>query len=293
MTRSWKLTLACSRREAEALTGDVPSLASFDPAPVLMTSEPDERLPDDWQLDVYTEGHPSQALIEAVIALAPRAGGAYTLVELEDEDWVTLSQAGIEPVHAGRFFVHTAADVDKRPPDAIGLQIDAGLAFGTGQHATTTGCLLEIDALDKAPQNALDLGTGTAILALAIHKRWPQARVAATDIDPVAIKVSRENLAINGVGEQDIALFVADGLLDAALGSRGPYDLITANILAGPLVDMAADIAGSLAPQGTLIMAGLLSAQADGVEAAYQAVGLTPRSRRPIGDWPTLRLTRD
>ena len=292
MTKTWKLTLACTRAEAETFAGDPPHLAQFEPPPVFMTSEPDERRPDAWQLDVYTEGHPPQALIEAVLATAPSAGGGYALVEVEEEDWVTLSQAGLEPVVAGRFFVHTAADAALCPDDAIGLQIEAGLAFGTGQHATTTGCLFEIDAIDKPPTNALDLGTGTAILALAIKKRWPGARVAASDIDPIAIKVSRENLAVNGVSESELPLFVADGLGDAELSGRAPYDLIVANILAGPLVEMAPAVADALAPGGTLVLAGLLTSQADDVEAAYQARGLEPRSRRPVGDWPTLRLSK-
>lgn len=292
MTKSWKMTLKCTRAEGEAFAGEILELAHFEPPPVLMTSEPDERQPDAWQLDVYTEGHPSQALIEAVVALVPSARGAYSLVEIEDEDWVTLSQAGLEPVEAGRFFVHTAADAARLPLGKIGLQIEAGLAFGTGQHATTTGCLLTLDAFEAQPENALDLGTGTAILAIAMRKRWPNAKVTASDIDPVSIKVSRENLAANGLGEDEIALVVADGLNDPVLQASGPFDLIVANILAGPLIEMAPSIAAALAPGGTLILAGLLENQADGVEAAYAAQGLLPHSRRPIGDWPTLRLSK-
>lgn len=294
MTNSWKLTLACTRAEAEALTLEQASLVSFDPPPVLMTSEPDPARPDDWQLDVYTEGPPPHALVAAIHALVPGTDGAHTLVELDDQDWVTLSQAGLDPVGAGRYFVHTAADAAKLPPGRISLQIEAGLAFGTGQHATTTGCLLEIDALQTAPQRALDVGTGTAILALAITKRWPAAYVTASDVDPVSIKVSLENVEINGVvaGEAagEIRLVVADGLDDPVLQRRGPYDLVVANILAGPLIEMAPAIAGVLAQGGTLILAGLLTGQADGVEAAYSALGVMSRSRRPIGEWPTLQL---
>jgi ribosomal protein L11 methyltransferase len=290
MTSCWKLTLACTRAEGESFVEDPPALALFEPPPVFMTSEPDERHPDVWQLDVYTEGHPPQSLIEAVLALAPSAAGAYTLTEIGDEDWVTLSQAGLEPVEAGRFFVHSAADAARLPSGRIGLQIEAGLAFGTGQHATTTGCLFELDAHAVVPTRALDLGTGTGILAIAIKKRWPAAHVTASDIDPISIRVARDNLVTNGLGSDDIRLVVADGLGDPALRVDGGYDLVVANILAGPLVDMAPAIAAALAPGGTLILAGLLAAQADGVEAAYAAQGLLPRSRRPIGDWPTLRL---
>lgn len=296
MTTSWKFTLNCTRMEAEAFAGEQPALAHFEPPPVLMTSEPDPTRPDDWQIDVYTVGPPPSELVAAVVSLAPSAAGAYAIVQLDEQDWVTLSQAGLDPIEAGRYFVHTAVDVDKLPADKISLQIEAGLAFGTGQHATTTGCLLEIDAIVPAPSNALDLGTGTAILALAIAKRWPTANVTASDIDPVSIRVSLENIGINGVacgnGPGEIALIVADGLADPQLASRGPYDLIVANILAGPLIEMAPAIAGALAPSGKLILAGLLTSQSDDVEAAYRALGLVPLSRRPIGEWPTLLLSK-
>jgi len=146
------------------------------------------------------------------------------------------------------------------------------------------------------PENALDLGTGTAILALAIVKAWPTACVTASDIDPVAIKVSRENTEVNmvNIGEAhgEIALYVADGLEDAALAARGPFDLVVANILAGPLIEMAPSVSAALAPGGTLVLAGLLAGQAEAVEAAYRVCGVTPVSRTVIGEWPTLRLLK-
>lgn len=292
----WKLTVSLTRTEADAFSGENAILAGFEPAPVFMTSEPDPERPDNWTLDVYTEGPPGKALIAAILDMAPSAGGEFNAVEVVEEDWVTLSQAGLDPVEAGRYFVHTAADSAKLPAGMISLQIEAGLAFGTGQHATTSGCLLEIDALDRQPGNAIDLGTGTAILAIAIAKRWPETFVTASDIDPVAIKVSRENICINGVSEGhdqgQIMLVVADGLENPVLQSRGPYDLIVANILAGPLIDMAPSIAKGLAPGGTLILAGLLTSQADDIEAAYRSVGIIPVTRRVIGEWPALHLRR-
>jgi ribosomal protein L11 methyltransferase len=182
------------------------------------------------------------------------------------------------------------------PAGALALQIEAGLAFGTGQHATTTGCLLELDAVQGPPRNALDLGTGTAILALAIAKKWPTACVTASDNDPVAIRVSAENIAINGMrtGSKpgEILLTVAEGLADPQLTARGPYDLVVANILAGPLIELAPAISGVLAPGGTLLLAGVLDVQADRVEAAYEHVGLVRVARRPVGEWPTLRLQK-
>ncbi len=293
MTDAWKITLPCTREDAESLQGDQPWLDGFSPTPVIIATEPDPAQPEDWRLDIYTEGEPPAALIAAVQALLPDADAIVT-ERLEMQDWVTLSQSGLEPITAGRFFVHTAADAELLPDGSIPLQIEAGLAFGTGQHATTTGCLQEIDALDLEPRNVLDVGTGTAILALAMNKRWPKARVTASDIDPISITVSEENIAINGgsvgTGPGEVALFVADGVAHQPIVSRAPYDLVVANILAGPLIALARDIADVMAPGATLILAGVLADQADGVEAAYREFGVTPRSRRPIGDWPTLLL---
>jgi ribosomal protein L11 methyltransferase len=296
MTASWKLTLPCTRVEAETLTGEQPLLEAFDPPPILMTSEPDPSRPDEWRLDVYVAEEPSQVLIAAVRRLVPSALAPPVVERIVDEDWITLSQAGLEPVSAGRFFVHTAKHAGSVPAGALALQIEAGLAFGTGQHATTTGCLLELDAVQGPPRNALDLGTGTAILALAIAKKWPTACVTASDNDPVAIRVSAENIAINGMrtGSKpgEILLTVAEGLADPQLTARGPYDLVVANILAGPLIELAPAISGVLAPGGTLLLAGVLDVQADRVEAAYEHVGLVRVARRPVGEWPTLRLQK-
>ena len=297
MSGSWKITLPVSRSDAEALSADLPALADLDPPPALMTSEPDPANPQMLQLDVYVEGEPQPDLVAKLRELLPTSPQYEAIIELlPEEDWVTLSQSGLQPIRAGRFFVHTAKDRSMVPPGLIGLQVEASQAFGTGHHPTTAGCLRAIDALPQPPAIALDLGTGTALLAIALAKAFPDARLIASDIDAPSIAVARENLAANGVAEGhgagELALLVADGLDDPALAERAPYDLIVANILAEPLVAMSAGISAALAPGGTLILAGLLAEQEDAVIAAYRQTGLALLSSDPNEGWPILQLTR-
>lgn len=289
---SWKLTLPCTRAQAEALAGADDPLPTLDPSPVLMTSESGEAAPDEWRLDAYFEGEPDADALASVRALLD-ADVPGTLQRLDDEDWVTASQRGMAPVRAGRFFVHTPAHRDAVPPDAIAFEIDAGRAFGTGHHETTAGCLEALDALaGESFANIADIGTGTGLLAFAAHRLWPDARVIASDIDPVSIDVTRTNAGVNAVslggGPGKVALVVADGMDAPELGARAPYDLLIANILAGPLIDLAPHFARALAPGGVLILAGLLGKQADAVASAYRTQGLRDHARVTRGDWPTL-----
>lgn len=297
---SWKVSLPCTKAEAEALAGDIAALALLDDPPVLMTSEPDPARPEDWRMDAYFEAEPGAADLALLRDLVPSAGDAAPAVErLDEADWVTLSQQGLEPIRAGRFFVHTPAHRDAVPADAVALEIEAGRAFGTGQHETTTGCLMALDAMRSRGlsfSDILDLGTGTGLLAFAAMKLWPAARVAASDIDPVAIEVAAENAAINrlplGRARGQCELIVAAGMDHARLKARGPYDLLIANILAGPLIEMAASVAGAIAPGGRLILAGLLDAQAEAVAAAYRRHGMALATRIDRGDWPTLVMRK-
>ncbi|HEX8241107.1 MAG TPA: 50S ribosomal protein L11 methyltransferase, partial [Allosphingosinicella sp.] len=162
MTGSWKVTLPCTKAEAEALKDDISPLAWLDFPPVLMTSEADGARPDEWRLDAYFDGEPSAEMLELLAGLAPSAKGTAPAVEkVEDRDWVTLSQQGLEPIQAGRFFVHTPSYRGEAPAGSIPLEIDAGRAFGTGQHETTTGCLIALDRLragGAAVANLVDLG---------------------------------------------------------------------------------------------------------------------------------------
>ena len=287
MTESWKLTLPCNRAEAEKLAGDLPELADLDPAPVLVTSEPDPAQPDRWQLDAYFEGKPSRDVLRIVARLVPSAREKDPKAKpLPPEDWVTISQSGFEPLVAGRFYVRTP----DHPPVAgpVEFVIPAGLAFGTGQHATTSGCLIALDALKrqgKVYRNIIDIGTGTGLLAFAAMRLWPAAKATASDIDPISIDVVRENAALNGM--RGLHLVVADGLAHREIVARAPYDLVIANILAQPLIDMAAMIAASVAQGGTLILAGLLDTQAAAVTRAFKQQRMLLMSKGP-GEWPVL-----
>ena len=287
MSASWKLTLPCTRAEAEVLAEA--DLSHLDPAPVLNVSEPDESKPDEWQLDAYFEARPSRIVLRRVAELVPSARRVDPkAVPVADQDWVTLSQSCFEPLEAGRFRVRTPEQV-ARPGDFI---IPAGLAFGTGQHATTRGCLEALDGLKrrgKVFRNHIDVGTGTGLLAFAAMRLWPSAQAMASDIDPISIDVVRENMALNAVRGLD--LYVADGVSHRAIAARAPYDLVIANILAWPLIAMAPRIAAALAPRGTLILAGLLDTQAEAVAQAYRRERLR-LVRSSGGEWPVLELAR-
>lgn len=293
---TYRVTVSCTRAEAEALQGDIGPFAMLDSPPTLVTSEADG---DQWRLDAYFEAAPTADDLAMLRALAPSGKGEPTVERLGDEDWLALSQSGLEPIRAGRFFVHTPAHRGAVPPGAIAFEIDAGRAFGTGQHETTTGCLV---ALDRLKANGAvfgqiaDVGTGTGLLAFAALRLWPSARVIASDIDPVSIEVTAENAAINNVpigrGPGQCELAVAAGLDHRRLIVRAPYDLIIANILAGPLIALASDLAGALAPGGRLILAGLLDRQAAAVTRAYARRGLRLTDRVDRGEWPTLVLRK-
>ena len=295
---TWKVTLPCTKAEAEAMQRDIAQFALLDSPPVLMTSEADSA--EAWRLDAYFEEKPNAQTLETLRSLVPNASAARPSVEkLGDEDWVTLSQQNLEPIRAGRFFVHTPAHRSAVPPDAVPLEIDAGRAFGTGQHETTTGCLMALDRLKTTGAsfgNIVDVGTGTGLLAFAALKLWPAAKIAASDIDPVSIEVTAENAAINhiplGRARGQVQLAVAAGLEHARLQARAPYDLIIANILAGPLIELAPSLAGSLQAGGRLILAGLLDHQAEKVASAYRRQGMMASFRIVRGDWPTLVMRK-
>jgi ribosomal protein L11 methyltransferase len=254
-----------------------------------VADEPDESRPDDWLIHAYLEHEPTP---EEVAALASLGSGAPKVEALGEDDWVTMSQQGLQPIQAGRFTVHTPT---YRPePDRVSFEIDAGLAFGTGQHATTSGCLAVLDQLERDGaqfSNVADIGTGTGLLAFAAMALWPDARCIATDIDPVAVDVARDNAAINSValghGPGELLLAVADGMDSPVLTARAPFDLLIANILAGPLIEFAPAFAGSVEQDGRIILAGLLDTQANNVIAAYAAAGC-PLEYRSAGEWPVV-----
>ena len=289
---SWRVTLHCTRAEAEALPDSEELFPFSDSPPVIVADEPDPHAPDDWRLHAYFSDQPTT---QELILLRRLAAGAEPKIDhLGEDDWVTISQAGLEPIRAGRFFVHTPSHAPD--PEAINFEIDAGLAFGTGQHATTAGCLASIDRLQvvgKRFTNIADIGTGTGLLAFAALKLWPEARGIATDIDPISIDVTSDNARINAVrighAPGELLLAIADGMDHAMLTTRAPFDLLVANILAGPLVDLAPDFARALSPGASVVLAGLLDTQADAVIAAYEAEGMSVIERGD-GEWCVLVL---
>ncbi len=289
---SWRVTLHCTRAEAEAVPDSDHLFQFSDSPPVLVADEPDPHAPDDWRIHAYFADQPTT---QELVLLGRMADGAQPEVEhLGEDDWVTMSQAGLEPIRAGRFFVHTPSHL---PDDhAINFEIDAGLAFGTGQHDTTAGCLAALDRLQVAGKrfaNVADIGTGTGLLAFAALALWPDAKAIATDIDPISIDVTADNARINrvtiGHGAGELLLAVADGMEHEMLVARAPFDLLIANILAGPLIDLAPAFASSVASGATLVLAGLLDTQADAVVAAYTAQGMTVIERGD-GEWCVLVL---
>lgn len=283
---TWKITLPCTRAEAEAIDAGAIEIDA-----VLMTTEVVEDDVEAWRLDAYTDVAPGPEMIAAIRALVPSAAGSDPVIEqLSDEDWVTLSQAGLEPIREGRFIVHTEAHGVQPGPHERAFLINAGRAFGTGHHHTTSGCLAMLDRMaDREVRSVIDLGTGTGLLAFAARHLWPRARVMATDIDPVAVDVTAANARLNGVN--GVELVVADGARASEITGAAPYELIIANILAGPLVAMAPEIAGIAAPSTTIVLAGLLTNQASKVQAAYEAVGCRVEETERRGDWTILRLT--
>ena len=288
---SWRVTLPCSRAQGEAIPDADDLFAGFDTPPVLVADEPEESRPDSWLIHAYFEHEPTR---DDIAILSSFGSGPARVEQLGEQDWVTMSQAGLQPIRAGRFTVHTPTSAPE--PQRINFEIDAGLAFGTGQHATTSGCLAALDRLERKGTrfgNIADIGTGTGLLAFAALRLWPEAKCIATDIDPVAIDVARDNAAINGVklghGAGELLLAAADGMDSPLLAARAPFDLIIANILAGPLIELAPEFVRALASGGTVILAGLLDTQATPVATAYEELGLT-LAERASGEWPVLIL---
>ncbi|MCP8893797.1 50S ribosomal protein L11 methyltransferase [Shinella daejeonensis] len=260
----------------------------------IATMEVDEKN-DVWEASVYLMTSEAEAIGERFAALlaAPFPGLSIEREVLPDVDWIALSLEGLKPVRAGRFVVHGSHDRGAVRAGEIAIEIDAGQAFGTGHHGTTAGCLEMIAGVlrSRKIRRVLDLGTGSGVLAIAARKFAP-VRVLATDIDPVATKVARENVRLNGI-TSDITLETAPGFHSTAFRRHGPFDLIIANILARPLMRMAPRLAAELAPGGHVILSGILAEQRWKVLAAYNGAGL--RHVRTIwrDGWVTIHLDRN
>jgi ribosomal protein L11 methyltransferase len=245
-----------------------------------------------WDITVHFAEAPDQVSIRDLVGLA--AGGevaadiAFDIVEARD--WVKATLEELVPVRAGRFMVHGRHDRAKVPPNKLGIEIEAALAFGTGHHGTTRGCLLLLDHVLKAyrPRRVLDLGTGTGVLAIAAAKAL-HIKVLASDIDPLSVRVAHDNARLNGTGDL-VESIHATGFSAPEFAQRGPFDLVLANILANPLRQMATPMAQHLAPSALVILSGLLPHQAQGVIAAYRARGLLLKRHIRIEGWSSLLL---
>ena len=245
-----------------------------------------------WDVTVHFAEAPDEALVRELVAGAagPEVAQAITFDTVEAKDWVKASLEDLVPVPAGRFLVHGQHDRARVPPNKIGIEIEAALAFGTGHHGTTRGCLLLLDHVLKAwqPRRVLDLGTGTGVLAIAAAKALHD-QVLASDIDPSSVRVARENARLNETGAL-ITTIRATGFAAPQFAQQGPFDLVLANILANPLRQLAAPMVQHLAPCALVILSGLLTPQAAGVIAAYRARGLVPLRHLRIEGWSSLLL---
>ena len=251
-----------------------------------------ERPDGRWDVTLHFADAPDQALVRELVANAAgeQVAGAISFDTIEAKDWVKASLDDLVPVPAGRFLVHGGHDRARVPANKLGIEIEAALAFGTGHHGTTRGCLLLLDHVLKAhhPKRVLDLGTGTGVLAIAAAKAL-RREVLASDIDLPSVRVARENGKLNHAGNL-VRSIRATGFAAPDFAGCGPFDLVLANILANPLRQLAGPMARHLAPRALVILSGLLTPQAAGVIAAYRARGLVPVRHPKIDGWSSLLL---
>ncbi|MET0250834.1 MAG: 50S ribosomal protein L11 methyltransferase [Novosphingobium sp.] len=296
---AWKVTALAPRATIDAALAAHERATGWDEDIVVAGSEVADDRPDEWRFEAWFPREPTAGDLAALAGLFADPAPALAVEALPDADWLVESQAGLEPIVAGAFRVRTPGHPPEPASGRRDLVIPAAQAFGTGQHATTAGCLEMLSALSgrgTAVASFADVGTGTGLLAFAALALWPEARAIASDIDPICAEVLAQNAALNAVALGDrageLALVVADGLDHPALQARAPYDLIVANILAAPLIELAPAFAAALAQGGHLVLAGLLTTQEDVVCDACEDAGLAFAERLTRGDWSILRLTK-
>jgi len=292
------------RDTAHALAGALQNL--IEPAPDALSlfeirdpgssspSGPLGGFPSGWQIDAYFDAPPSADTLSVDLAsIVGCAPPHIDVAQVPDENWVAISQDALPPVRAGGFTIHGSHDRHRVGLSPHAIEIDAGEAFGTAHHATTYGCLEAIGELTRKFRfyNVLDLGCGSGVLAIAVRRRQPGARILATDIDAHSCHVARANLRINRLTRR-IAIATATGLAHPEILQRAPFDLIIANILAAPLIELAPDIARYMRSGGTLVLSGLLVTQSRQIIATYRAAGFQVVSHRRIAEWSTLTLNR-
>lgn len=245
-----------------------------------------------WRVEATFAGRPDAGALKDFLASHGADNVAVAFEAVPEADWVSISQARLRPVRAGRFLVHGSHDMSRAGRSRWAIEIDAAQAFGTAHHGSTRGCLHAIDDLAKREvfKSVLDIGTGTGVLAIAAARVWP-ARVLASDIDPVAVAIARENIARNGV-TRNVSVVTAASLGHPAIRTGSPRDLVIANILARPLSAMARGIARVLRPGGVVVLSGITGEQAGRVAAAYGAAGFARLRRYSLSEWVTLTLRR-
>lgn len=253
-----------------------------------------ENVDGGWDITMHFGAPPDEAAVRKLVALASDEATAAGLrfEAVEAKDWVKASLEGLQPVEAGRFVVHGSHDRYRIASNKIAVEIEAALAFGTGHHGTTRGCLTLLDQVlrTRAPRRVLDLGTGTGVLAIAAGKAL-RRRILASDVDRRAAVTARDNARLNGAGAW-VQAICATGFSAREFRRRGPFDLVLANILANPLKRLATPMRAHLGPSATVILSGLLPAQANGVIAAYRANGLVLQRRIELEGWTSLLLRR-
>lgn len=294
---SWKITVRAAAEVVRAALVAHEDAEDWDFSIVLGGGQIGSGEPDAWQLEAWLERKPTTADKAAIAALFADGAPALIVEELADADWVTLSQHNVEPFTEGPFHVRTP---DHPPvPGLRDFVIPASQAFGTGHHETTSGCLAmlaHIKAQGVMVRNLADIGTGTGLLAFAALHLWPRARATASDIDAVCGPVVAENAALNGItlgdGPGKLAVVIAPGMAHPLLRAAAPYDLLIANILAGPLADLAPEFRKAVSPGGSVLLAGLLTTQEPTVRAAYTRAGFSLRARMQRGNWSILWLRR-
>jgi len=268
------------------------ALESLDPAPVGIGVFEIEDKSNTWEVGGYYTKKPNE--IELTLLSFAYGAKPFTFSDVPDQDWVSHVQRNLPPVEVGRFFLFGNHDAHKVPKSSIGLLIEASMAFGTGQHGTTKGCLLVLNDLiaeGVSPKKIIDIGCGTAVLAMAAAKIWDET-IIASDIDPTAVAVTKINLISNKL-EQKVSCIQSKGFSHPSISEEGPYDLIFANILKGPLIDMVPEFSEHCAFGGTIILSGLLNEQYDEVLRAYIRAGFKLIQKKSLGEWMTLRMQRE
>lgn len=286
MQKLWAIALDLPRKpeEAERLALEA-ALEPFGEA--LSSFEVDDGRA--WKIEVFSEQAPDRRALAAV--LKPLGTYRPQVNEIVEKDWVAESERGLPPISAGPFFIHGSHFTGRKPKSKITFEIDAGMAFGTGRHETTRGCLLALSRLSKTHRlkNGLDIGCGTGILAFAMVRLWGRP-VIAGDNDKDAVRITRENARLNGL-QKSVRVLKSDGYRAKAIQMAAPFDLVTANILAGPLIDLAPDLKKVLARSGRAVLSGLLRKQEKDVLAAHEAQGLELDFRLRLKEWSVLVLT--